>query len=102
MASPIARFAIGQDGIAISGGDVVMGVVSQIDSRREFTPGGFEEIESLDIAVSTDDFISSYNSPPIAYMGKIAEINGEKWRVSGISKGKFFTKIMLVSIEESA
>lgn len=97
-----ARTVIGGETIAIGDGDAVSGVVSELDTSRDFEVGGFDVEESISVVVRLSDFVAAYPNAVKTYHGKKATVRGNTYRVGSTRVGQHAVTINLISTTESA
>ena len=89
LARSLARTAsdvLGSDSLHIDGGGGVEAIRGDI-SRGEDYPDDVAEPEStLQVVVTTEEFLSEYSDPALSYVNKLANYAGEDFRIAGITE----------------
>jgi len=89
LARSLARTAsdvLGSDSLHIDGGGGVEAIRGDI-SRGEDYPDDVAEPEStLQVVVTTEEFLSEYSDPALSYVNKLANYAGEAFRIAGITE----------------
>lgn len=101
-----ARASLGTDGqsdeIKIDGGEPWKVTRNEERRGRDFELGGQQVNITLAVVGETYDFDQAYQSAVNTYLGQLATMNGNTYRIADIEKGEVFTTLALVGEEEPA
>jgi len=91
---------IGRSYLTIDGGQPISGVMNAVNLEKQDKDTGYTPEVTFAAVFDAAEFKKTYKELPKTYLGKIAKVESESYRVKVIFQGQTFVKIMLETIQK--
>ena len=87
--------------LSINSGEEWLGTKAEAQHGRDYIDGGQQAEIRQTFVGSSEEFLEIYSSNPREYIGQIATLDGESFRVAEVNVGEAFTEVVLEGEHEA-